>query len=253
MYRVMLVDDEIWSLKTSAKLFRWEEYGFEVAYSYTDAKQALETLKNEHIDVLLLDMCMPGISGTDMLKLVREYNKKVKIVILSGYSRFEFAQTAIKYDVFEYCLKPLSEFDATDVITRLKEVLDSETGAVDKINADNAIENIKFNEMIKYINKHYREKLYLSELAGKFDINLTYCCYLFKKYFNCGFTDYVLDYRMRQAVILLTESKMNIDKIAEYLNYDYVYFNKLFKKYFNKTPRQYRVDYIKADNGDEKK
>ena len=58
---------------------------------------------------------------------------------------------------------------------------------------------------------------------------------------------------MRQAVILLTESKMNIDKIAEYLNYDYVYFNKLFKKYFNKTPRQYRVDYIKADNGDEKK
>lgn len=252
MYKVMLVDDEQWMLRTIEKIFHWEQYGFEVCFSMTDALLALETIKQNQIDVLLLDICMPELSGIEMLEKIREFNKKVKIVILSGYSKFEFAQSAIKYDVFEYCLKPLSEDTAMEVITRLKEVLDQENGVFEEFSANNAIENVRFHEMMKYINQHYREKLYLNELAEKFGINMTYCCLLFKKHFQCGFNTYITDFRMNQATFLLKESKMDINDIAEYLNYDYVYFNKLFKKKFNKTPRQYRADVINKRDENEK-
>lgn len=252
MYKVMLVDDESWMLKTAERIFPWEEYGFQICYAFTDARQALEIIEKNHTDVLLLDICMPGISGIEMLERIRKFNKKVKIIILSGYSKFEFAQAAIKYDVFEYCLKPLSEDVAIDVITRLKDLLDQENGVFDNFSANNAIENVRFNEMLKYINLYYREKLYLSDLAEKFEINLTYCCLLFKKHFNCSFNAYITDCRMKQATILLKESKMEIDQIAEYLSYDYVYFNKLFKKKFNKTPRQFRVECMNAENNYEK-
>ncbi|MBP3360721.1 MAG: response regulator [Clostridia bacterium] len=246
MYQVMIVDDEQWSIKMSEKLFHWEEYGFNIAYKFTDARKALDAIRDNHVDVLLIDIRMPGISGLEAMEEIRKTNSRLKIIILSGYSLFEFAQAAIKLDVFEYCLKPLSEDKAIEVITRLKERLDQENGIFDSLTASNAIENVRFNEMIKYINSHYREKLYLNELAENFEINLTYCCFLFKKYYNCGFNAYLTDYKMKQAAHLLRESKMDIDRIAEYLNYDYVYFNKLFKKHFDKTPRQYRAEHMKT-------
>lgn len=253
MYKVMLVDDEKWMLKTAERIFHWEDYGFLVCHQFTDAQQALEALKENSVDVLVLDICMPGLSGIDMLEKIRRFNKQLKIIILSGYSRFEFAQAAIKYDVFEYCLKPISEATATEVVSRLKEVLDSENASLN-IQDDKSsvvIENIRFNEMIKYINLHYCEKLYLNELTEKFKINLTYCCLLFKKHFGCTFNTYITEYRMKQAVVMLTEEKLDIDEIAEYLNYDYVYFNKLFKKKFGKTPRQFRIESMNGEKTNE--
>lgn len=244
MYDVVLVDDEEWSLKTSRVLFHWDEYGFRIILATTDPNKALEVLKTKHVDVLLLDLCMPRLSGIEMLKEIRNNGNHAKVVILSGYSNFEFAQTAITYNVFEYCLKPLSENKAIEVITRLKEELDRENGVYENLVAYNEIENVSFNKMIKYIDQCYTEKLYLNELADKFGINLTYCCYLFKKHFDCGFNIYVTNVKMKKAAKMLCEDKMNIDEIASYLNYEYVYFNKLFKKYYNKTPRQYRIEYI---------
>ncbi|MBE7023512.1 MAG: response regulator [Ruminococcaceae bacterium] len=243
MYNVILVDDEAWSLNVSMKLFPWNEYGFEVRLATTKQSEALDYLDKALVDVILLDMCMPGISGEKMLKEIRRRNKKVKIVVLSGYSIFEYAQSAIDYGVFSYCLKPITEEKAQEVIIRLKESLDKENSVSDIITKpEKEIENRKFHQLIQYVENHYTERLYLNELTEKFELNLTYCCQLFKKHFNMGFNEYVTEMKMKAAVELIKNTNMEMDEIAEYLNYEYVYFCKLFKKKFNKTPRQYRID-----------
>lgn len=245
MYNVILVDDEDWSLKVSRKMFHWEEYGFEIILSTTKQAKALEYLETEKVDVVLLDMCMPGLSGEQMMNEIRKRNKNVKIVVLSGYSSFSYAQSAIDHNVFSYCLKPISEDKAQDVITRLKETLDHENPDIEhNLPKKVDIENYKFDKLIKYIDHHCNEKLYLNDLVKKFDINLTYCCHLFKKHFNMSFNEYVTNLKMSKAAGLIQNGNMEIDEIADYLNYEYVYFCKLFKKHFDKTPRQYRIEYI---------
>ena len=245
MYNIILVDDEEWSLNVSKKLFHWEEYGFNILLSTTDQQEALECLDMHKVDVILLDMCMPGLSGEEMMAEIRKRSQKIKIVILSGYSYFSYAQKAIDFNVFAYLLKPLSEKKAQETIIRLKESLDGENKSVSKkIVKKSRIENLKFDKLIRYIDTHYNEKLYLNELVEKFDINMTYCCALFIKHFDMGFNEYVTTIKMNKAAELLINTDKEIDEIAEYLNYEYVYFGKLFKKYFNKTPRQYRIDFI---------
>jgi len=245
MYNVILVDDEEWSLKVSRKMFHWEDYGFEVILSTTQQTKALDYLETEKVDAILLDMCMPGLTGEQMMSEIRKRSKNVKIIVLSGFSSFSYAQSAIDYNVFSYCLKPISEEKAQDVITRLKEVLDSENPDVTlTLPKKVEIENYKFDKLIKYIEHHYNEKLYLNELVEQFDINLTYCCHLFKKHFNMSFNEYIVNLKMNKATSLIKNGNMEIDEIASYLNYEYVYLCKLFKKHFDKTPRQYRIDYI---------
>ncbi len=241
MYHVLLIDDEEWSLKVSNTIFPWEEYGFEVAFVTDRQEEALEFIDTHKIDVIVLDMCMPGMSGENMLKEIRN-RTGAKIVILSGYSLFTYAQHAIDYGVFAYCLKPINEEKARSVTARLKKALDSENNHSETIEHKPEIENYKFSNLVKYIETHYREKLYLNSLAKKFDINLTYCCQLFNKHFNMSFSDYVTDFKMKKAQDMIEYENMEIDEIADELNYDYVYFCKLFKKHFNKTPRQYRKE-----------
>ena len=99
MYNAILIDDEEWSLKVSKKMFHWEDYGIDVILSTTDQMVALDCLDTNKVDVILLDMRMPGLSGEEMLKEIRKRNRKAKIIILSGYSFFQYAQKAIDYNV----------------------------------------------------------------------------------------------------------------------------------------------------------
>lgn len=244
MYHVLLVDDEKWSINVLSKIFHWEEYGFRVSFATTSQQEALKFLDKYRVDVIILDMNMPGLSGEDMMREIR-MRTDAKIVILSGYSNFSYAQHAIEHKVFRYCLKPIKQEDAIIVVEELKKALDSENNLAEEDLPANDIENYKFDNLIKYINVHCFEKLYLSELTKKFEINLTYCCSLFKKHFNMTFSEYIINLKMQKALDLIKYENMEICDVADTLNYEYVYFCKLFKKHFNKTPRQYRIECIK--------
>ena len=64
--------------------------------------QALEILRNDQIDLLLLDMNMPGLSG---MGVIRELKKPTYLIILTAYSFFDYAREALRYGVKDYILK----------------------------------------------------------------------------------------------------------------------------------------------------
>ncbi|MDY3304801.1 MAG: response regulator [Clostridia bacterium] len=107
MYKVILVDDEIWALSGIRKIFKWDKYGFEVIGEYTSGEEALEAILNQKVDVVFTDIQMDNFSGIDLMKDVAK-RKKIKFVVVSAFPKFEYAQSAMKYGACEYCIKPVS-------------------------------------------------------------------------------------------------------------------------------------------------
>lgn len=92
-----------------------------------------------------------------------------------------------------------------------------------------------------YIGRHYREKLYLDDLAEKMGISPTYLSRLFSKEKGMTLQEYVQKVRVDRAANLLTYSESSIAEIGDYVNFpSQSYFGKIFKKYTGLTPKQYR-------------
>lgn len=240
MYKVILVDDEIWTLQGIKKTFPWQNYGFTVIGATSDSAEAMEMILTQNPDVVFTDIKMSGYSGIDLLKAAKERGLKTKFIIISGYADFEFAQSAVRYGAYDYCLKPVSVSDAEELLEKLCESLNRENGIYEVPGVDTRISNEAFQKMILYINQNYTQKLKLDELAEKFGLNLTYCCHLFNVHMHSSFSKYITKLRMDKAASLLIERKKTIQEIADYIGYDYYHFNKAFKKYTGLTPMQYK-------------
>ena len=229
MYKVVLIDDEKASLDMLEQSFKWKEYGFSVSGVFTNAPEALKSIKELGADVVITDIEMPVMNGLELAGEIKRIQPGIKVVILSAYDNFSYAQKAISIGVYEYVLKPITEEMAEELLVKLKTRLDKDNGVYSEIDDSNGIRNVRFKAMIEYINLNYMKKLSLSDLADMFNLNVTFCCSLFNKNFDCTFTEYCTRLRMKKAAELIKDGEMNVYEIAEYLNYDYIYFNKLFK------------------------
>lgn len=125
MYRVLLVDDEVLVREAIGENIHWEELGYELAGSCQDGKEAKEFLERNPVDVVLTDICMPHMDGMELSELIYEQYPEVNVIIFSGFDDFEYAKKAIRYNVKEYLLKPVTAFELSEVLTNLKEKIDS--------------------------------------------------------------------------------------------------------------------------------
>ena len=92
-----------------------------------------------------------------------------------------------------------------------------------------------------YIYGHYREKIYLDDIADTLGISSSYLSRLFKKETGISMQDFINDVRVEKAVNLLVYSEESLAKIAEYVNFPtQSYFGKIFKQKLKMTPKQYR-------------
>ncbi len=111
MYKnVMIVDDELLEAKCLMNAIEWEKYNLFVTNCVSGAEAALKALETERIDVIISDIRMPKKNGIELCEEVREKYPDVVFIFLSAYKDFEYARSAISYQVFDYITKPL-DFD----------------------------------------------------------------------------------------------------------------------------------------------
>lgn len=126
MLNLLIVDDEDTIRYGLTKAVDWESLGFNIVDTAANGVMALELIKTREIDVVLTDIRMPKMSGLELAAAILEGYPDIKVIILSGYSDFAYAQQAIKNNVFDYILKPSKEAEIIRVFTRLKEVIEKE-------------------------------------------------------------------------------------------------------------------------------
>lgn len=120
IYQVLIVDDEEIVCRGLAQFVKWHEYSFEVAGTAYSVDEALSLMRKIHVDVVFMDIRMPGKTGLDMLQILQKEYPQVKSVILSGFSDFSYAQEAIRYGAVDYLTKPVVLKDIEALLDRLR-------------------------------------------------------------------------------------------------------------------------------------
>lgn len=133
MYKVILVDDEEEVRNGILKKIDWKEYGFEIAGQAENGKDALDLTEKVIPDVVITDIKMPFMDGIQLSEQIRKKFPSAKIIILTGFDQFEYAQKAIKLDVSEYVLKPVSSKELISVLIKVKNKIDDEIAQRDNV------------------------------------------------------------------------------------------------------------------------
>lgn len=125
-YQVLIVDDEEIVCRGLSQFVKWAEHGFEVAGTAHSADDALTLAENLPVDVVFMDIRMPGKSGLELLKILHLEAPAVKCVILSGFADFSYAQEAIRYGAADYLTKPVNLGEVEILLDRLRAELDKQ-------------------------------------------------------------------------------------------------------------------------------
>lgn len=126
MYNLVIIDDENIVLDYLENQFNWNKIGFNVVGAFYDGETALNFIDNNDVDAVLSDIKMNGVDGMEIVERLREHHSNIKVVLLSGYSNYDYMKNAITNKVFDYLLKPCKYKEIVDVFTRLYEVIKSE-------------------------------------------------------------------------------------------------------------------------------
>lgn len=116
LFTVVVADDEEELREAVCRLIPWESIGFKLLGSAGNGLDALQLVEQLQPDLLLTDIRMPFISGTDLARQVRELQPFIQIAFLSGYDDFTYAKQGIEYEVISYLLKPISMEELTEAL-----------------------------------------------------------------------------------------------------------------------------------------
>jgi FixJ family two-component response regulator len=111
---VLVVDDEP-GVRESLRFLLSPSYRVRTVSS---GEEALEALRTEPIDVVLLDLTMPGIGGVETLGRIREIDQAVEVVIITGFFSYQSAVEALRLRAFDYITKPLDSGRVQSVVRR---------------------------------------------------------------------------------------------------------------------------------------
>lgn len=121
MMKVMIVDDEPYIAQGLSILIDWKEENCEIVQIALSGADALSYVKRNPVDLILLDMQMPEMNGVEFLKNLRELQiVDTKVLILSGFTDFYFAQSAIRYRCEGYLLKPIQKEQLVEQLRKLQ-------------------------------------------------------------------------------------------------------------------------------------
>ncbi len=167
MYSLVIVEDEENVRQGLERCVPWEELGYQVSAAFDDGADALEYIKENPCDVVLTDVMMSRMSGLEMAGMLREIFPDIKIIILSGYSDFNYAKQAIQYNAVDYLLKPVDDDELLEVFKKLKNQLD-----------DNAKKQ-KMQEIDQMEVMHLIQKCFLKNLlSGQIKVESEFNIYL---------------------------------------------------------------------------
>lgn len=148
MIKVLIVDDEKMVRDGLVYTMPWKELGIEVVGAAANGKAALEIIREKKPQVVLTDIMMPEMNGLELLEIIKAEIPNIKVVILSGYDDFQYAQKALKSGVVDYLVKPVDADELTQLMERIGDSLQEDlTFDKDKLYFQKEIED----ELEKYI------------------------------------------------------------------------------------------------------
>lgn len=160
MYKIVIVDDDILIRKGIRNVIRWKDLECEICAEASSGEEALKVIEEVKPDIVITDIKMPNMDGIELIDRIKRTIPQCKIVILTAYREFEYAQRAIKIGAFDFLLKPTKVEDIINVIKKAINEIKKEKTIVEELEKINSIlkeklpvlrENFLFNVIFEMI------------------------------------------------------------------------------------------------------
>lgn len=158
MYKLVLADDEPDVREGLLHQINWQDLGFQVIETAENGREAMELIDRIVPDIVVTDIQMPFMNGLELSEWIKIHYPSTRIIILTGYEEFQYAQQAIKLQIDEYVLKPFSAQELVDIVLKVKQQIDEE---------------IAERENVQQLTDHYRlnlpllQNMFLSSLVTR--------------------------------------------------------------------------------------
>ncbi|EXG87277.1 two component transcriptional regulator, AraC family [Clostridium sp. ASBs410] len=265
MYRLMIVEDEMIERIVLKKMLL-KKFGEECqVFEAQNGKEAVEIFKREDIQVVILDIGMPGMNGIQAAEIMRKENKDCCLIFLTAYDRFDYAKKAISIRAMEYLLKPYSQKEVLNVVEEALRIAGEQEDKQGEIKPHKEREEEEAHPVLdeesdfsgsrlsvmtsmveEYIRSNYMNDISMSETARAVGYSEPYFCRMFKLQFGQSFTSYLAEYRVEEAKKLLAQPNVIVKEVGVRVGYlDSNYFTKVFKRLEGVNPSEYRMSSLK--------
>lgn len=218
MPHVIVIDDDLGTRETYGAILRLE--GFDVTTSST-GREGLDLMRHGIFDFALVDLCLPDMSGIDVLRAVRETPTGVRCVIMTAFGSIGSAVDALKLGARDYVEKPLVDDDLLEIVRRHATAERSEdvTESVGEQHEPRPIDP-RVVEALRIVKQRYSEPgLRLRTIARQLGLSVEHICRLLKRETRLTFQMHLHRTRVREAERLLTQTDLSVKEIAYWTGY----------------------------------
>ena len=159
MLRVFFVEDESIIRETLRDTVPWAQCGYSFVGEASDGEMALPLIRNTRPDVLITDIRMPFMDGLELSRQVLDEFPDMKIIIISGYDDFEYAQKAIDIGVERYLLKPITKNTLIGVLRAVREKAEEENAR-----KQDSARLLDDKEYVRYARRDFFERMVTGKL-----------------------------------------------------------------------------------------
>ena len=247
MYKVVVVEDEAVVRQGIVLTIDWAALDCEVVGEAANGEEGAELIAGLSPDLVVTDLKMPRMDGVEMIAKLRTQGNRSRVIILTAYGDFKYAQSALRLGVNDYLLKPLKDGELEEAVRillgQMKEKTEKEQERITEsgFHLVKKAKNRYVTEAIHWIEGHYREDITISTVAEMLEISEGYLSRVFKKETGYTFTSYLTYYRLNMAMELLKDCKLRVYEVADQVGYsDTAYFSAQFKKMVGISPSEYQ-------------
>ena len=238
--RIVIVEDEKRAARGLRSLLERISADYTIVGEAPDGISAFELIKKEQPDLVFTDIRMQFMDGLALIKAVREYGLDTRFVIISAYEEFDYTRAALKLNVTDYLVKPVTEEEVRQVMEHLK-AQEKEQDQEKRLRDAYPLAHPVILKALDAIEKDYSSRISQKELAEKLGVTAEYFSYLFAKDVQETFSRFLRRYRISKACEQLDAGEESAETIAYRVGFsDMKYFYKCFKDETGQNLSEYR-------------
>lgn len=248
MLKVLVVDDELFVRKGIVLETDWTALGCMVVAEAGNGQEGLDAAHKYDPDLIICDIRMPKMDGIEMLRTLRSEGSRVKVIFLTAYGEFEYAQNAIRLLASDYLLKPFEDGELEAAVKKIQTEIEvehkrsQEDGGIAPLKLKSGDKSKYVMEAIRYISEHYNdETISVGTIAESLGLSEGHLSRMFKKETDYTVMAYLTQFRIHTAMKLLTDCRHKVYEVAEMVGYhDITHFSTTFKKIVGVSPSEYQ-------------
>lgn len=247
-YKLIVVEDEHLIRQNIIKKINSLSIPFELVGEASNGEIAIPLIEQQCPSLVITDIRMPQYDGLELIKYLYKNHPHIKTIVLSGYNDFKYAQTALKYGVKDFLLKPVKIEELSTALQSILVMLESESKEFSSFSIDHhSLKPESLSQLLEnYLLSNYASVTSITEISEKFGFTNEYISKIFKKYTGVTLIKYITRIRINEAKqLLINQPDLEIKKVGELIGYkDAFYFSRVFKSNVGVYPSDYRIKHL---------